>query len=114
MSFSLGLERLEGLSRSIPVLLLAAAALAASLFLPGRFTPDPAWIAVVLCGVPIAAEAAEGLFTRFDIRADVLVTIALAASVATGEIFAAGEVALIMQLGSLLEDKTAARASSGS
>ncbi|MCI6530854.1 MAG: hypothetical protein MR428_07165 [Mesosutterella sp.] len=50
----------------------------------------------------------------FDIRADVLVTIALAASIAPDEVFAAGEVALIMQLGSLLEDKTAARVSSGS
>lgn len=37
MSFSLGLERREGLSRSIPVLLLAVATLAASLFFPGRF-----------------------------------------------------------------------------
>ena len=62
---------------------------------------DPAWLAVLLCGVPIIKEGAEGLFTRFDIKADVLVSLALLASVIIGEIFAAGEVAFIMQLGAL-------------
>ena len=65
---------------------------------------DPAWLAVLLCGVPIIKEGAEGLFTRFDIKADVLVSLALLASVIIGEIFAAGEVAFIMQLGALLEE----------
>ena len=37
--------------------------------------------------------------TAFDIKADVLVSIALIASVIIGEDFAAGEVAFIMQLG---------------
>ena len=50
---------------------------------------DPAWLAVLLCGVPIIKEGAEGLFTRFDIKADVLVSLALLASVIIGEIFAA-------------------------
>ena len=36
--------------------------------------------------------------TAFDIKADVLVSIALIASVLIGENFAAGEVAFIMQL----------------
>ena len=56
---------------------------------------DPAWLAVLLCGVPIIKEGAEGLFTRFDIKADVLVSLALLASVIIGEIFAAGEGVLI-------------------
>ena len=51
--------------------------------------------------------------TAFDIKADVLVSLALIASMITGEIFAAGEVAFIMQLGALLEDLTVARARSG-
>ena len=54
-----------------------------------------------------------GLFTRFDIKADVLVSLALLASVAIGEIFAAGEIAFIMQLGSLLEERTVAKARAG-
>ena len=51
-------------------------------------------------------EAVIGLVTAFDIKADVLVSIALIASLIIGEDFAAGEVAFIMQLGALLEDLT--------
>ena len=51
-----------------------------------------------------------GLVTAFDIKADVLVSLALNASICIGEDFAAGEVAFIMQLGGLLEELTAARA----
>ena len=58
-------------------------------------------------------EAAEGLVTRFDIKADVLVSLALIASVCIGEIFAAGEVAFIMQIGALLEERTVAKARAG-
>lgn len=42
--------------------------------------------------------------------ADVLVSMALIASICIGEIFAAGEIAFIMQLGALLEELTVARA----
>ena len=54
-----------------------------------------------------------GLVTAFDIKADVLVSLALIASVCIGEDFAAGEVAFIMQLGALLEDLTVAKARAG-
>lgn len=74
---------------------------------------DPAWIAVLLCGVPILKEAAEGLLTRFDIKADVLVSMALIASVVIGEVFAAGEIAWIMTIGAWLEDLTVQKASDG-
>ena len=74
---------------------------------------DLAWIAIVLCGLPIIYEAVVGLVTEFDIKADVLVSIALVASIVIGEIFAAGEVALIMQLGALLEEITVAKAKAG-
>ncbi len=49
----------------------------------------------------------------FDIKADVLVSIALIAAVFIREDFAAGEVAFIMQLGGLLEELTVARARAG-
>ena len=62
---------------------------------------DMAWVAIVLCGVPIILEAVIGLVTAFDIKADVLVSLALIASICIGEDFAAGEVAFIMQLGAL-------------
>lgn len=74
---------------------------------------DLAWLAVILCGVPIVLGALKGLVTEFDIKADVLVSIALIASLTIGEDFAAGEIAFIMQLGSLLEEATVARARAG-
>ena len=70
-------------------------------------------MAIILCGIPILLEALIGLITAFDIKADVLVSLALIASVCIGEDFAAGEVAFIMQLGALLEDVTVARARAG-
>lgn len=72
-----------------------------------------AWPAIVLCGIPIILDAVIGLITAFDIKADVLVSLALIASVCIGEIFAAGEVAFIMQLGALLEELTVAKAKAG-
>ena len=92
---------------SVPPLLM-------SLFGWGAFLPvDPAWAAILLCGVPILFGAGRGLIFDHDIKADVLVSLALLASLAVGEYFAAGEVAFIMQLGTLLEDYTAARANAG-
>lgn len=101
-----------GTRRDIIFLVISGAALLASIFhLPLPF--DPAWIAIILCGLPIILEAVIGLVTAFDIKADVLVSIALIASVVIGEDFAAGEVAFIMQLGGLLEELTVARARAG-
>jgi heavy metal translocating P-type ATPase len=74
---------------------------------------DPAWIAIILCGIPIVKGAFTALFTHFDVKADLLVTIALIASIIINEIFAAGEIAFIMQLGSLLEELTVSHARSG-
>lgn len=71
---------------------------------------DIAWVAIILCGVPILVGAFKGVVFEHDIKADLLVSLALIASAATGEFFAAGEVALIMQIGSLLEDYTSGKA----
>lgn len=113
------LEKLEellewgGTKRDITFLVISGLALVMSIFdfMPLPF--DAAWIAIILCGVPIILEAIIGLVTAFDIKADVLVSIALIASVVIGEDFAAGEVAFIMQLGGLLEDLTVAKARAG-
>ena len=102
-----------GVKRDILFLILSGLALAASIFELAPLPFDPAWIAIVLCGVPILLEAFIGLVTAFDIKADLLVSIALVASVCIGEDFAAGEVAFIMQLGALLEDLTVAKARAG-
>ena len=102
-----------GTRRDIAFLAVSGIALLISIFWGLDLPVDPAWVAILLCGVPILLEALHGLITAFDIKADVLVSIALVASVIIGEDFAAGEVAFIMQLGALLEELTVARARAG-
>ena len=104
---------LGGLRRDIGFLVVSGIALILSLAGVQPLLFDLAWIAIVLCGLPIVLEAFIGLVTAFDIKADVLVSLALIASLVIGEIFAAGEVAFIMQLGALLEELTVARAHAG-
>jgi Cu+-exporting ATPase len=77
------------------------------------FPFDVAWIAIVLSGSPILYTAIEGIVKRFDITAGLLVSMALIASVAIGEYFAAGEVAFIMMIGELLENWTVRKAREG-
>ncbi len=114
------MEKLEallewgGVKKDVICLVLGGVSLLVSIFGLAPGLPfDPAWVAIILCGVPIILEAVIGLVTAFDIKADVLVSMALIASVIIGEDFAAGEVAFIMQLGSLLEDLTVAKARAG-
>ncbi len=107
------LLELGGTAKDTVLLVISGAAVVCSLLKWEPLPFDMAWIAIVLCGVPILLEAFIGLVTAFDIKADVLVSLALIASVCIGEIFAAGEVAVIMQLGSLLEELTVARARAG-
>ena len=113
------IEKLEqlldfgGIKREIVFLVLSGLALLVSIFHLFPLPFDAAWIAIILCGIPIILETVIGLITAFDIKADVLVSLALLASVFIGEDFAAGEVAFIMQLGGLLEELTVARARAG-
>ena len=106
------LLELGGTKKDIALLAISGIALIVSL--TGLELPfNAAWAAIILCGVPIILEAVIGLVTAFDIKADVLVSLALIASVCIGEDFAAGEVAFIMQLGGLLEELTVAKARAG-
>lgn len=102
-----------GMKKEIVFLILSGISLFLSIFRLPPLPFDPAWAAIILCGLPIVLEAVIGLVTAFDIKADVLVSIALIASVLIGEVFAAGEIAFIMQLGALLEDLTVAKARAG-
>ena len=102
-----------GTKKDVMFLVLSGIALAMSLMNVNPFPFDIAWAAIVLCGLPIILEAVIGLVTSFDIKADVLVSLALIASICIHEDFAAGEVAFIMQIGALLEDLTVAKARNG-
>lgn len=80
------MDRLEhilefgGTKKEIVVLGISGAALVFSLFGLNPLPFDVAWIAIVLCGIPIILEAIIGMTTAFDIKADVLVSLALIAS----------------------------------
>ncbi len=64
------------------------------------------WIAVILCGIPIIKECIDSLIKEFDLKADLLVSLAIISSILIGEVFAAGEIATIMAIGGFLEEYT--------
>ncbi len=99
--------------RTVFFLVISLPTLIFSFFDIGNLPVNAAWIAIILCGIPIIKGAITCLVTKFDIKADVLVSIALTASVIIGEIFAAGEIAFIMALGACLEERTVAKARAG-
>lgn len=78
--------------------------------LEGVLPFDAAWVSIVISGIPILKAAAIGMYRSFDIKAGLLVSIALIAAVLIGEYFAAGEVAVIMMIGEVLENRTVRKA----
>ena len=102
-----------GQRRDMAFLAVSAVSIVLSYAAPHALPFNWAWFAIVLCGLPIVLEAAVALVTEFDIKADVLVSIALVASTAIGEYDAAGIVAFIMQVGGFLEELTVNRARAG-
>lgn len=105
--------------RTLLFLIISGAALVIGFFNIGNLPVDASWVAILLCGIPIIKGAVVGLVTEFDIKADVLVAIAIIATVALGlthdarELFAAGEIAFIMTIGAYLEDRTVSKAKAG-
>ena len=72
------------------------------------FPVDPAWVSVIICGIPLAYLAFwRVIFLKgiSKINSALLITIAMVAALAIGDIFAAGEVAFIMAVGAILEEK---------
>ena len=75
------LLELGGIKKDITLLVISGIAVICSLANVQPFPFDIAWAAIILCGVPIILEAVIGLVTAFDIKADVLVSLALIASI---------------------------------
>lgn len=89
---------------------------------PGFPLSDPAWIAVVLCGLPILCGACDSLFRFRKITSALLISVGIFASLGLqffmefgdvsethchgSYIFAAGEIAFLMALGEMLEKRT--------
>ena len=79
------LLELGGIKKDVTFLVISGIAVICSLLKWNPLPLDMAWVAVVLCGIPIILEAVIGLVTAFDIKADVLVSLALIASICIGE-----------------------------
>ena len=102
---------------SITATVISGVALTASLTLSFfNIELEPAWIAVIISGIPILSSAIKKLLNKKGIEkisSALLISIAMVSSVIIGDVFAAGEVAFIMAIGEILEDKTTDRAKKG-
>lgn len=77
---------------------------------------DPAWISMIISGLPILYNAIRKLIFNkgiSKISSALLISVATLAAAIIGDIFAAGEVVFIMAIGEILEDITSDRAKRG-
>ncbi|MBR6575478.1 MAG: cation-translocating P-type ATPase [Clostridia bacterium] len=77
---------------------------------------DPAWVTIIISGIPMLYLAVWRVIHNpgiSKISSSLLITIAMFAAIAIGDLFAAGEVAWIMAIGAILEEKTTERARKG-
>ncbi|MCR5048246.1 MAG: cation-translocating P-type ATPase [Saccharofermentans sp.] len=75
-----------------------------------------AWVCVVICGIPLLYLAIWRIIHNkgiSKISSALLISMAMIAAILIGDLFAAGEVAFIMEIGALLEDMTTNRAKKG-
>lgn len=113
------LKKINDFLAGMPMTLVGAVFLIFSFVLPriGVSLPfDPAWITVVISGIPLLYLAVWRIIHNpgiSKISSALLITIAMFAAIAIGDLFAAGEVAFIMAIGALLEDMTTNRAKKG-
>jgi len=113
------LKKLVDFLSGWPMTLVGGAFLLASFILPRVGYPageNLAWVCVVICGIPLLYLSVWRLIHNkgiSKISSALLISIAMIAAILIGDLFAAGEVAFIMQIGALLEDMTTERAKKG-
>lgn len=113
------LQKVNDILAGVPATLVGGVFLILSLLLPklGIHLPvDPAWITVFISGLPLLYLALWRVKHNpgiSKISSALLISIAMIAAIAIGDLFAAGEVAFIMALGAILEDMTTDRAKKG-
>ena len=102
-----------------PMTIVGGLFLLASFVLPRVGMPwgeQLAWVCVVVCGIPLLYLAIWRIIHNrgiAKISSALLISMAMIAAILIGDLFAAGEVAFIMEVGALLEDMTTARARKG-
>ncbi len=104
---------------SIPMVIVGGVFLVLSLILTKagvELFVDPAWITVFISGIPLLHLAIWRVIHNpgiSKISSALLISVAMAAAIAIGDLFAAGEVAFIMAIGEILENMTTDRAKKG-
>ncbi|MDO5548193.1 MAG: cation-translocating P-type ATPase [Eubacteriales bacterium] len=112
-------KKINDLLAGVPMTAIGGIFLVFSFVLPRMgvsFFVDPAWITVVISGIPLLYLAVWRIVHNPGIRkisSALLISIAMFAAIAIGDLFAAGEVAFIMAIGAILEDMTTNRAQKG-
>lgn len=113
------LKKVNDLLAGVPMTIVGAVFLILSFVLPRMGIDlfiDPAWVTVIISGIPLLYLAVWRIIYNpgiSKISSALLIVIAMFAAIAIGDLFAAGEVAFIMALGAILEDKTTERAKKG-
>lgn len=113
------LKRINDFLAGLPMTIIGGVLLVFSFVLPRvdvSLPIDPAWGTVVISGIPLLYLAVWRIIYNpgiSKISSVLLITIAMFAAIAIGDLFAAGEVAFIMAIGALLEDATTNRAKKG-
>lgn len=113
------LKRINDFLAGVPATLVGGVFLVLSYVSPkiGLCLPiDLAWVTIIVSGVPLLYLAVWRIIFNpgiSKISSALLITIAMIAAIAIGDLFAAGEVAFIMAIGAILEDMTTDRAKKG-
>ena len=113
------IKKINDFLTSLPMTIISGIFLIASFILLKKnikILIDPAWITIIICGLPILYKAIKKIIFNKGIKkisSALLITIALISSIAIGDLFAGGEVAFIMAIGGILEDMTTERAKKG-
>lgn len=113
------LKKCSDFLAGVPMTIVSGVFLAISLVLMLTEAPvavDPAWVSVLISGSPLVYLALWRVVHNpgiSKISSALLISIAMCAALAIGDLFAAGEVAFIMAIGAILEEKTTERARKG-
>ncbi|WP_455104249.1 heavy metal translocating P-type ATPase [Peptostreptococcus sp.] len=113
------LKKINDFLVGIPMTIVGGVFLVISLVLSptgNKIPVDPAWVSVIICGIPLLYLSIWRIIHNHGISkisSALLISIAMIAAIAIGDLFAAGEVAFIMAIGTILEEKTTERAKKG-
>jgi len=113
------IKKINDILAGWPMTIIGGIFLIASFILPRIGYPageNLAWVCVVICGIPLLYLAIWRVIYNKGIArisSALLISLAMIAALMIGDLFAAGEVAFIMEIGALLEDMTTERAKKG-